>query len=335
MFGFLGSIISSAMNANAQDKVNKYNQQNNDRAYFQNIAGNQTNNKLLHDLLGYDTRIGDTYSTSDMLNPYLAIENFKTSKDIAYNGAQIKANDYRKAGFNPLLAVGGSASFSPTSSNVPQSSAPTGNPLSNNNPFKISGGSDLLGYLSKSAEIKVLQAQANKLNAEAETEKGRPANLSADTDLKLQQTATQAAQEKLTLEQINTEMSKQHLNKSQIEKYNIDIKALQHDLNLSEKFDIKMSENIPYAWQQISNIIESIGVSPDNPLYSYLTLASIALLTASGSKVSFKSNKGSTKSFQEYSKNVPNNHHFTYNGKSYFKDKNGKISESIKIKEIN
>ena len=68
MFGFLGSIISSAMNANAQDKVNKYNQQNNDRAYFQNIAGNQTNNKLLHDLLGYDTRIGDTYSTSDMLN---------------------------------------------------------------------------------------------------------------------------------------------------------------------------------------------------------------------------------------------------------------------------
>lgn len=335
MFGFLGSIISSAMNANAQDKVNKHNQQNNDRAYFQNIAGNQTNNKLLHDLLGYDTRIGDTYSTSDMLNPYLAIENFKTSKDIAYNGAQIKANDYRKAGFNPLLAVGGSASFSPTSSNVPQSSAPTGNPLSNNNPFKISGGSDLLGYLSKNAEIKVLQAQANKLNAEAETEKGRPANLSADTDLKLQQTATQAAQEKLTLEQINTEMSKQHLNKSQIEKYNIDIKALQHDLNLSEKFDIKMSENIPYAWQQISNIIESIGVSPDNPLYSYLTLASIALLTASGSKVSFKSNKGSTKSFQEYSKNVPNNHHFIHNGKSYFKDKNGKISESIKIKEIN
>lgn len=368
MFDMIGSIISSLVNSGTQLGVNASNQNNATSIKNQNFADSRVANTMLSNYLkngkvgidqwNNDVSGQDYNDVADYMNPYLAInavdmnkqafefnknsfrENIDLQKDLAYNGAQIKANDYRKSGFNPLLAVGGSSSASPVSSgasapsinSLPKNQHPMPN-LSSSPTFNISGGDNLLRFINNQAQARVLNAQADKLEAETATEKGRPANLEKDTELKGYQIKNLIENTNLAKEQISTELSKQGLNKSQVEYYNKQIEALSHDIQLSKQYDIKTSEMIPYAWQQLSGIFETMGIDSDNPLYSWLMAASVGLITATGGKVSLKGNKGS-KSFKEYSKDVPNDSFFFHDGKKYYKNKKGEVNNAITTKEF-
>lgn len=374
MFDMIGSIASSIINSATQGAANAQNQSNATAVKNQGFADNRVKNAMLSNFIKTGNTSLDQWNNpisnqdyndvADYFNPYLSLnavdmqnknfqfmqdsykENMDLQKDLAYNGAQIKAKDYEKAGFNKLLAVGNSANASPVSAGSSSFGAPhattdqaplpniTGNPTAN-----IHGG-DMLNYLNNKAQVRLLNAQADKIEAEAKTEGYRPENLQMDTKQKEAAIELAKTDNNYKLELINSELKKQKLTDAQIEKYNVDIEALKHDFDLSEQFGIKMNEMIPYAWQQLADIFQSMGIDESNPIYPYLTLASIAFITFSGGKINKTSNKGKNKGY-DYApkgtpvKDVPKNSYFTgKDGKTYFKNKDGKISEPIKVKEI-
>lgn len=306
MFGFLGDITSGIVNASMQAQANAMNQKNYDLQRDDYRQNNQVSNLLLgHFDNDFKTDVLDKVPSPaalsyDYLNPYLSLssnklqkqsmalneEQFKYSKYVTENSAQIKAKDYEKAGFSPLLAVGGNASYSPVSTG---SSGATGsksqffqgNPVINQ-AAKIQFGT---GIARELAEIDVLRAQKNKINAETSTELNRPANISADTKLKENQSIKVNEETSFIKEQINSELLKQGLTKKQVDYYDTQIATLQHNLEESKKNGIRTTDQMPFVFSEIQNILQAMGVNPDSNLGQFLTAGTYALLMYSGARV--------------------------------------------------
>ena len=338
MFGMIGSIVGSAINGISNYNTNKQNQANFDTNRNDVINNNMAANQMLQnfssgkDLLDgmfdgsvtdgpFGVTLGNTNLISDMLNPYLALnsqklqqqsmdlnqEQFKYSKYVSENSAQIRAKDFEKAGFSPLLAVGGSATYSPVSTG---SSGATSNKqqsaMQNPNTQQALNIALNTALGKEMAEIDVLKSQAKKIDAETATELGRPANISADTKLKENQSIKTTEETKLLREQITSELYKQGLTKNQIEFYAVQIQTLEHNLNESIKNGIRTSDQMPFVFSEIQNIIEAMGINPDSNLGKYLTAGSYALLLYQGARV-----KAPT--INKYNYNTTNKHYNTIN----------------------
>lgn len=306
MFGMIGSIVNTAGNLGLGIYSNAQNQNNMTANKNWEFANARTSNAMLNNYLDTGVVKGvylnqDYGDVADQLNPYLALssnqlqkqsmklneDQFKYSKYVTENSAQIKARDYEKAGFSPLLAVGGNASYSPvTTGSSGATSSKSQGPTQNPNTQQMFQAFALNTALGKEmAEIDVLKAQAKKIDAETATELGRPANLTADTKLKENQSIKTSEETKLLREQITSELYKQGLTKNQIEFYAVQIQTLEHNLNESIKNGIRTTDQMPFVFSEIQNIVEAIGIDPNSNLGKYLIAGSYALLMYQGTKV--------------------------------------------------
>ena len=305
MFGMIGSIINTIGNTALGGSVNSQNQKNYTADKNWSFADSRTANAMLNNYL----KTGDVEGVSlpqdygdvaDQLNPYLALSSnklqkqamdlnerqFKYSQYVTENSAQIKAKDYEKAGFSPLLAIGGGAAYSPVSTGSSGATSSPKSPRQNANTQQMFQAFALNTALSKErAEIDVLKAQKNKIDAETTTELNRPANVSADTKLKENQSVKVTEETKFIKEQINSELLKQGLTKKQVEYYDSQVATLQHNLEESIKNGIRTTDQMPFVFSEIQNILQSMGVNPDSNLGQFLTAGTYALLMYSGARV--------------------------------------------------
>lgn len=305
MYGMIGSLINTVGNIALGDATNKQNQKNFDANQNWSFADMRTSNAMLNNYVKTGevepVYVHQDYGdVADMLNPYLALssnklqkqamklneEQFKYSKYVTENSAQIKAKDYEKAGFSPLLAVGGGASYSPVSTGSSGATSTPKTPRQNPNTQQMYQAFALNTALAKEkAEVDVLKAQEKKINAETQTELERPSNITADTKLKENQSIKVTEETKYVKEQINSELLKQGLTKKQIEYYDAQVATLQHNLEESIKNGIRTTDQMPFVFSEIQNILQAMGVNPDSNLGQFLTAGTYALLMYSGARV--------------------------------------------------
>lgn len=260
-----GNIITNKQNA----ELNKQNMQQ--TQYNNNVA------TQLGEQLGFGKDLQNIYKTygfsfgQDYMNPLLAIKSYNMSKDALYNGAQIKAADYRKAGINPLVAAsqGGSASVSGGANSVSSNTPQKGNIPMQAPSFALN--SDLFDIARRGAETRVLNAQADKMEAETKNEPKKGQNIDADTLLK-------KTQHSKTLEEINTELEKQHMTKVQRDYVIEQTKQIQHDMSINIEKGLRTNDQIPVVSGQITDMLSKIKLDPDSSLYNFLYVAIMAYL---------------------------------------------------------
>lgn len=351
MFGLLGSIVTGISNMINNKNTNETNMSMNNNALKYNYAQNKTGNRLLINYLNnggkFSSDIGDYLHKNDLngmnmdaLNPYLQLdanqmqhtanelarEEFLTSKDIAYNGAQIKAEDYRKAGFSPLLSVGGSSSYSPTSTGGASSMAHASPSYPSMIPMQSLNlsSSDLLSSLQSSAQTRLLNAQAGKLEAETATEPSRRDFITSQTktekskrNLMSEQSKTEkskrdkitsdiglnTANESLIWEKLNSELINQGLNNAQIDYYNAKIDELRYNLEESKTLGVRTGDAMPLLFNEVTSLLEKIGVNKNSDLFPWLSIATMYLLSGTNVKIGkFKKPKTKTRQTEKIDK---------------------------------
>lgn len=308
MYGMIGSIVNAAGNLTSNLTANAANQKNFDYTKNHNFANSRVSNSMLQNYLK-DGEVSADYvhqdygDVADYLNPYLSLsanklahdqfkqseEQFKVSKDLAYNGASIKANDYKRAGFNPLLAVGGSASFSPVSSG---GSAPSGSvnvsPVSpinthmSSNPFNINTNVD---DLVKLAQVKNINASTDLINSQNTTEQKKPELMDKEIEKVIQDTKTSKANENVLVNVAKHELVKLNLTNKQIDYYEQSVKGMIHNLEISKKYDIRLEDQLPLLFNEVSAMLSEMGISDDDALKPYLTMFTMFIL--SGTSIKF------------------------------------------------
>lgn len=308
MYGMIGSIVNAAGNLTSNLTANAANQKNFDYSKNHNFANARVSNSMLQNYLK-DGEISADYihqdygDVADYLNPYLSLssnklaqdqfrqseEQFKVSKDLAYNGATIKANDYKRAGFNPLLTVGGSASFSPVSSG---GSAPSGSvdvsPVSpsnthmSSNPFNINTNVD---DLVKLAQVKNINASTDLINSQNTTEQKKPELMDKEIEKVIQDTKTSKANEGVLINVAKHELVKLNLTNKQIDYYEQSVKGMIHNLEISKEYGIRLEDQLPLLFNEVSAMLSEMGVSDDDALKPYLTMFTMFIL--SGTSIKF------------------------------------------------
>lgn len=336
MFDMIGQIASAGINGITTGIVNSQNEKLQNRSTNWAYADRRAANRVYQyyadngNLDNFNMKHRQDYNdVADYYNPMMQIQSYEfnknmaekshnlaqqqydTSKDLAYNGVSIRANDYRRAGINPLLAVNNSASFSPVSTGGGSANAGT---LSHDRPgqatmqtpapVNLKPGNTLLDYINQKAQARLLNAQAEKMEAETTTEKHKPENIQADTDFKLQQIENSKTDNNYKMELINSEMKKQKLTQSQIDYYDEQVKSMQHDLQLSEDSNTKLHETLPYNATMISEMLDTMGVDRESSLYPFLYTATTALLAYSGHKVTGKTKQTTTRIDQNGNKST-------------------------------
>lgn len=317
MFGMIGSLVGAGLSAYSNYQTNKQNQQNfnlnrqdvrNNNATANQILQNFNNgNDLLSGMFdshNIKTPLGNMtvypHLQNDMLNPFLALnsqklqqksmklneDQFRYSKYVTENSAQIKSKDYEKAGFSPLLAVGGGASYSPVSTGSSgATSSKSQSAMQNANTQTAMNFALNTGLAKEMAEIDVLKAQKSKLNAETQTELTRPSNVEADTKLKGVQSAKVSKEVNYIQEQITTELERQKLTKAQTSYYNTQVNQLLYNYQKSFQHGVRTTDELPFYFNEIGKIIETMGIDPNSDLGVYLQGATFALLTLAGNKI--------------------------------------------------
>lgn len=314
----IGSIVNAAGNLTSNLTSNAANQKNFDYSKNHSFANSRVSNSMLQDFLK-NGEVSANYvhqdygDVADYLNPYLALsanklaqdqfkqseEQFKVSKDLAYNGASIKALDYKRAGFNPLLAVGGSASFSPVSSggSAPSGSV-NGSPVSplnthvSNSPFNINTNVD---DLVKLAQVKNINASTDLINSQNTTEQKKPEVMDKELEKITQDIKTSKANENVLVNVAKHELVKLNLTNKQIDYYEQSVKGMIHNLDISEKYDIRLEDQLPLLFNEVSAMLSEMGISDDDALKPYLTMFTMFILSGTSIKIN-KSGKPSSPS---------------------------------------
>ncbi len=318
MYGIIGSLVGSGLSAASNIFTNIQNQKNfntnrNDvlknnfaantmlQNYMNgnNLLSGMTNNISINSPFG-KLNMPNPFLQSDLLNPFLALnsqklqeksmklneEQFKFSQYVTENSAQIKSKDYEKAGFSPLLAVGGGAAYSPVSTGSSGATSSKSQSAMQNSVTQSPMNFLLNTGLAKElAEIDVLKAQKGKINAETQTELTRPSNINADTKLKGVQTAKVNKEVSYIQEQITTELERQKLTKAQTSYYNTQVNQLMYNYQKSFENGVRTTDDLPFYFNEIGKIIETMGIDPNSDLGVYLQGATFALLTLAGNQI--------------------------------------------------
>lgn len=152
----------------------------------------------------------DAWSKEFEYNKELNDRNF----DLATNAANYRAQDLVNAGMSPLLAAGGAAQTPQTVSAPAASSMPTGSGRGGSSPSAPSVGAynadAFMKFADFMANLKLIEAQTRKLNAEAgatesvdDPTSARGAKYKADLELALQSKSESEARTKLANQKVD------------------------------------------------------------------------------------------------------------------------------------
>lgn len=252
-------------------------------------------------LTGYKVNnVGDYSDVANFLNPFMSLsglelqqnaqklseEQFKYSKYVTENSAQIKAEDYKKAGFSPLLAVGGSANYSP----VAVSSGGT-SPFNSYRPKlqQISTNMSVANAFNQlrlvDAQVKNIQADTNLKNNQASTELLRPSQISANIKKTEEDYKRINAEARLIEAKIKTEGYTYLLTQNQIEYVAQKIANLSWDYEMSQNYGLKTFETIPLMMQDVRQLVQAIGVDANSEAGQKLTTLLFMGLAFVGTKI--------------------------------------------------
>lgn len=268
MLDFIGQLATAGINLAGQSQTNWQNQKN----FNTNLSMNKNQNVFTNGMLEHFIKTGnikpdqfkqisysngedyitDSWLNYDLLNPFLALESHKISKDLSYNGVQRKVEDLKKSGLSPLLATG-SSPLSYTGSGSSNGKAPQGVSANTQSWSNINMQTGLLKEL---AELKLLDKQADKIEAETNTEYEKASNLNENT--------------KLLIAQTSHELSKQNLTKTQIAKYEKDVEILINDFNISKDLNMRYKDNKPYIFNAAEDLVSNLGIDSGTALFDWL-----------------------------------------------------------------
>lgn len=250
-------------------------------------------------LAGYKSSVSsqDYNDVADYFNPFLSLsglelqqraqklseEQYKYSKYVTENSAQIRMKDYEKAGLSPLLAAGNTASYSPTSF-VGGSSAPVGkNRPSYNNLASLqiqSGIANAVGMLRKTdAEIENIKADTDFKNAQTYTEGFKPSVML--TGIAKDKAAINRINytSDLIKQQVTTEFYKGLLTKNQIEYYSQQIAELEWNINIARRNGTSTHDNTATLLKYVNGIVGSMGIDLNSTVGKFLVGAGVAIGT--------------------------------------------------------
>lgn len=332
-FDMIGSLLQGT--AAIQDSMvnlggaayNIYNQERNYAAQTQQKNWAYADSRAANDMMNYYMRHGnldgyvsnvssqDYNDVADYFNPFLSLqglelqqraqklseEQYKYSKYVTENSAQIRMNDYKKAGLSPLLALGNTASFNPTSISS-GSSAPVGkNRPSYNNLASLHFNSNIASTIADlrrtNAEVERIKADTNYINAQTETESVKPSVLLTGiakdkADINRINTTSD-----LIKQQISSEFYKGLLTKNQIEYYAQQISELEWNINIARRNGTSTHDSSATLLKNVNAIVNSMGVDLNSTLGQVLVGAGVAIGTGVAVKqaidgVKFKKSKG-------------------------------------------
>lgn len=293
--GLVGGLANMGMQA-ANYSYNQTNQNRNKNWSFADsrVANNMMSYYLTHGSLdGYKPGLPQDYDdVADYLNPFLQLnslqmqqkaqkmaeEQFKYSKYVTENGAQIKVNDLKKAGLSPLLASGNSSSFSPVSvagGNLGsvQKSRPNNVPLS-------APGLDL------SSVSNLMQTVANVKNINADTELKKAQTNSETLKPELILTGIEKDKADIELIQENAKLIKQkvvseiahgELTRSQIDYYSEQISTMQWNLAMAVRRGVSTTDNMSSVVKLVKDIVSTMGVDINSSIGNTLVSAGVML----------------------------------------------------------
>lgn len=314
--GGIGSIGDIAIGASNLDYNKNQNNFQKNWAFADSRAAQSLLNYYIKNgtLSGYTPGINQDYDdVANYLTPYLSLQGlnlqqnaqklsedqFKYSKYVTENSAQIKAKDYEKAGFSPLLAVGGSSSYSPVSvasagSSPYSSNRPNLQQLSTNMSI-----SKMINDLSLTqAQIKNINADTALKNNQAVTESYRPDEISAGirkTNADIKQINNNAD---LLAEKLKTQGYTTMLTQNQIEYVAQQIATLSWDYEMSVNYGTKSFEQLPLMLKEVQQVVNAIGVDVNSEMGQKLSTFLFIGLALAGAKVN--SGKPKIKKTQTY-----------------------------------
>lgn len=311
--GAIGDMAIGASNLN-------YNKNQNDSQKNWAFADSRAAQHLLNyyikngSLDGYTPGLNQDYDdVANYFTPFLSLQSldlqknsqklsedqFRYSKYVTENSAQIKAKDYEKAGFSPLLAVGGSASYSPVSvasggSNPYSSNRPNLQHLSTNMSI-----SKMINDLSLTqAQIKNINADTALKNNQAVTESYRPDEITAGirkTNADIKQINNNAD---LLAEKLKTQGYTTMLTQNQIEYVAQQIATLSWDYEMSVNYGTKSFEQLPLMLKEVQQVVNAVGVDVNSEMGQKLSTFLFIGLALAGAKVN--SGKPKTKNTHTY-----------------------------------
>lgn len=248
---------------------------------------------------GYISSVSDQDydDVADYFNPFVSLQNlelqqraqkfseeqYKYSKYVTENSSQIRINDLKKAGLSPLLALGNTATFSPTSISS-GSSAPVGrNRPSYNNlaslQFTTNLASSVADLRRTNAEVERIKADTELINAQTETEGVKPSALRTgiakdEADIKRINSTTE-----LIKKQVNTEFYRGLLTKNQIEYYAQQIAELEWNIEIARLNGTSTHDTSASLLKNVNSIVSSMGIDLNSSLGQVLVAAGVAIGT--------------------------------------------------------
>lgn len=266
-------------------------------------------------LSGYKpNNVGDYSDVANFLNPFMSLsglelqqkaqklseDQFKYSKYVTENSAQIKAADFKKAGFSPLLAVGGSASYSPVGissggSSPYQSNRPNLSQVSTN--MSVANAFNQLRLTD--AQIKNIQADTKLKSNQANTETFRPEQIQtgiAKDKEEINKIQTGIAKDKEDIKKIQaetdlikaklkTEGYTSMLTQNQVEYVAQQIANLSWDYEMSQIYGTKTFEQLPLMYKEVQQVVQAIGVDLNSEMGQKLATLLFIGLAFAGSKI--------------------------------------------------
>lgn len=268
----VGSLIDSTFGlgyniANTEYNKSQQTAQKNWAFADSRVANDMMNYFLRHGtLIGYRSSVfGQDYNdVADYLNPFLSLsslelshraqdlseQQFKYSKYVTENSAQIRMNDLKKAGFSPLLALGNTASYSPVSISGSGPSGNTGKNRPGYNNIASLQGTQLANAI---ANIRLVDAQTRNINADTGLKEEQTRKTSEDIKLIREETD-------LIKEKINNTKYATMLTQNQIEFVAQQVANLSYDYQISLETGVKTFDSTPVMFKEIQSIVSGIGI---------------------------------------------------------------------------
>lgn len=231
----------------------------------------------------------DYDDVADYLNPFLSLnslelskqaqklseDQFKYNKYVTENSAQIRMEDYKKAGVSPLLVSGSSASYSPVSFSG-GASVPVGkNRPTPQNIASLNYQSGLASLVSNlrltdaqigniKADTALKNADANLRNSQIETENTKPALNKANTDY--------------LIGQLENLPSIRMLTQNQMQYYIEQVLDMQYERDRRFKYNLGKNDSTPDDVKYMNFVVNSLGIDPNSSAGQ--SLVSVGLATS-------------------------------------------------------